>query len=92
MRRLARTRARPRPVVAKLRELGAQLKPMTPRPNQGGISGLGVESAAAFESYLATLPPEYVDSVLAATGRGRGAGNGAAPGAATPGHTGSRDA
>ena len=75
----------PAAVVAKLRELGAQLKPMTPRPNQGGISGLGVESAAAFESYLATLPPEYVDSVLAATGRGRGAGNGAAPGAATPG-------
>src|SRR5688572_720667 len=77
----------PAAVVTELRELGAQLKPMTARPNQGGISGLGVESAAAFDSYIATLPPEYVDSVLAATGRGRGAGGGGGgtPGAATPG-------
>lgn len=74
----------PAAVVAKLRELGAQLKPMPARPNAGGISGLGVESAAAFDMYIATLPPAYVDSVLASTGRGRGAG---APGAATPGGT-----
>jgi Asp-tRNA(Asn)/Glu-tRNA(Gln) amidotransferase A subunit family amidase len=77
----------PPAVVAKLRELGAQLVPMPARPNAGGISGLGVESAAAFDSYIATLPPQYVDSVLATTGRGRGGGGapgGAAPGAATP--------
>ncbi len=73
--------AAPEAVVAKLRELGAQLKPMPPRPSSQGISGLGAESAAAFDSYIATLPPQYVDSVLAASGR-RGGG---APGAATPG-------
>jgi Asp-tRNA(Asn)/Glu-tRNA(Gln) amidotransferase A subunit family amidase len=73
----------PDAVVAKLRDLGAQLKPMPARPNQAGISGLGIESAAAFDMYVSTLPPEYVDSVLASTGRGRGAGG--APGAATPG-------
>ena len=80
--------AAPEAVIAKLRELGAQLKPMPPRPSSQGISGLGVESAAAFDSYIATLPPQYVDSVLAASGR-RGGGAGAAtpggtPGAATP--------
>ena len=88
----------PMAVVEKLRELGATLKPMPARPNVGGISGLGVESAAAFESYINTLPPEYVDSVLAANaaaaarrggGGGGGGGGGAAgvpgvPGAATP--------
>jgi hypothetical protein len=78
----------PAAVVAKLRELGANLKPMPARPNSTGISGLGVESAAAFDMYISTLPPQYVDSVLAATGRGRGAGGAGAaatPGAATPG-------
>jgi Asp-tRNA(Asn)/Glu-tRNA(Gln) amidotransferase A subunit family amidase len=73
----------PQAVVDKLRELGARPIPMPLRPNSQGISGLGVESAAAFDSYIATLPPQYVDSVLAATGR-RGGG---APGAATPGGT-----
>ena len=72
----------PQAVVDKLRELGAQLKPMPARPSSQGISGLGVESAAAFDSYIATLPPQYVDSVLAASRRGGGA-----PGAATPGGT-----
>jgi len=66
--------------VAKLRELGAQMKEMPPRPSTGNISGLGVESAAAFDMYVSTLPPQYVDSVLAAAGRGRG-GGGAARGA-----------
>jgi Asp-tRNA(Asn)/Glu-tRNA(Gln) amidotransferase A subunit family amidase len=75
--------AAPMAVVEKLRELGATLKPMPARPSSAGISGLGVESAAAFDSYIATLPPAYVDSVLAATGR-RGGG---APGATTPGGT-----
>lgn len=77
----------PEPVVAKLRELGAQLKPIPARPNSANISGLGVESAAAFDMYVSTLPPAYVDSVLAATGRGRGAG---APPAAAPGDTAGR--
>ena len=77
--------AAPVAVVEKLRELGAQLKPMPPRPSSQGISGLGVESAAAFDSYIATLPPQYVDSVLAASGRrGGGAPGAATPGAATP--------
>jgi Asp-tRNA(Asn)/Glu-tRNA(Gln) amidotransferase A subunit family amidase len=71
----------PQAVVDKLRELGAKPVAMPARPSSQGISGLGVESAAAFDSYIATLPPQYVDSVLAATGR-RGGG---APGAATPG-------
>jgi Asp-tRNA(Asn)/Glu-tRNA(Gln) amidotransferase A subunit family amidase len=75
----------PQAVIDKLRELGAQLKPMPARPSSQGISGLGVESAAAFDSYIATLPPQYVDSVLAATGRrGGGAPGAATPGAATP--------
>jgi Asp-tRNA(Asn)/Glu-tRNA(Gln) amidotransferase A subunit family amidase len=73
----------PQAVVDKLRELGAKPVAMPARPSSQGISGLGVESAAAFDSYIATLPPQYVDSVLAATGR-RGGG---APGAATPGGT-----
>lgn len=76
--------ASPATVVEKLRELGAQLKPIPARPVVGNISGLGVESAAAFDAYISTLPPQYVDSVMAATGRGRGAGT---PGAATPGAT-----
>jgi Asp-tRNA(Asn)/Glu-tRNA(Gln) amidotransferase A subunit family amidase len=86
----------PAAVVAKLRELGATLTPMPARPNSANISGLGVESAAAFDAYIATLPPAYVDSVLAATGRGRGAGGGggaaggATPGAATPDTAGRR--
>lgn len=77
--------ASPAPVVAKLRELGAQLIPIPARPNSANISGLGVESAAAFDMYVSTLPPAYVDSVLAASGRGRGAG---APPALAPGDTG----
>lgn len=74
--------ASPKAVVDKLREMGAQLTPIGPRPNAANISGLGVESAAAFDMYVSTLPPQYVDSVLAAAGRGRGGGG--APGAATP--------
>jgi Asp-tRNA(Asn)/Glu-tRNA(Gln) amidotransferase A subunit family amidase len=79
--------AAPQAVIDKLRELGANLKPMPARPSSAGISGLGIESAAAFDMYISTLPPAYVDSVLAATGRGRGAGGPGAPGAAAPGAT-----
>lgn len=81
----------PQAVIDKLKELGARLTPMPARPSSAGISGLGVESAAAFDSYIATLPPQYVDSVLAATGRrGGGAPGGATPGAATPDTAGRR--
>jgi Asp-tRNA(Asn)/Glu-tRNA(Gln) amidotransferase A subunit family amidase len=81
----------PEAVIDKLRELGAKPVPMPARPSSQGISGLGVESAAAFDSYIATLPPQYVDSVLAATGRrGGGAPGAAAPGAATPDTAGRR--
>ena len=81
----------PQAVIDKLKELGAKPVPMPARPSSQGISGLGVESAAAFDSYIATLPPQYVDSVLAATGRrGGGAPGAAAPGAATPDTAGRR--
>jgi Asp-tRNA(Asn)/Glu-tRNA(Gln) amidotransferase A subunit family amidase len=76
----------PKEVVAKLRELGAKLRDVGPRPTVAGIGGLGlgVEGAAAFDEYvrrkaketgldLATLPEP-------SAGRGGGRG-GAAPGA-----------
>jgi Asp-tRNA(Asn)/Glu-tRNA(Gln) amidotransferase A subunit family amidase len=66
----------PQAFMDKLRELGAQPKPIGPRPGTQGLSALGVESAAAFDAYVSTLPKEYVDSVLAASGRGRGGGGG----------------
>jgi Asp-tRNA(Asn)/Glu-tRNA(Gln) amidotransferase A subunit family amidase len=87
----ANSQGAPQAVIDKLRELGAKPVPMPPRPSSQGISGLGVESAAAFDSYIATLPPQYVDSVLAATGRrGGGAPGAATPGAATPDTAGRR--
>ncbi|HSA54668.1 MAG TPA: amidase [Gemmatimonadaceae bacterium] len=68
----------PEAFVNKLRELGAQMKPIGARPGTAGLSSLGVEGATAFDSYVSTLPAGYVDSVLAA-GRGRGgAGRGGA--------------
>lgn len=63
----------PEAFVNRLRELGAQLKPIGARPGTAGLNALGVESATAFDSYVSTLPAGYVDSVLAA-GRGRGGG------------------
>src|SRR5687767_9798427 len=87
----ANSQGAPQAVIDKLRDLGAKPVPMPPRPSSQGISGLGVESAAAFDSYIATLPPQYVDSVLAATGRrGGGAPGAATPGAATPDTAGRR--
>ena len=43
----------PKEFVAKLRELGAQLKPMPARPNTRGINTLPIETAAAFDFYVA---------------------------------------
>jgi Asp-tRNA(Asn)/Glu-tRNA(Gln) amidotransferase A subunit family amidase len=82
----------PQTFLDKLRELGAQLQPLGTKPNTAGLSSLAVESAAAFDSYVATLSPQFVDSVLTATGRGRGgrgagldsSGRGAGRGAPLP--------
>src|SRR5205807_254859 len=41
----------PKEFVDKLRELGANLKPIGPRPQIAGGGALGAESAAAFDSY-----------------------------------------
>ena len=76
----------PKELVDKLRELGATLREVGPRPTVAGlVSGLSVEDAAAFDAYvqwkaketgldLASLPEDY--------GRGRGAGRGTAGAAA----------
>ena len=42
----------PKELVEKLRELGANPKPIGPRPQLQGGGALGVESAAAFDSYV----------------------------------------
>lgn len=81
----------PQEFVDKLRELGAQLKPMPARPGSQGISQLGVESAAAFDYWVATWPPLSPDSAAmladtAAAGRGaggRGEGRGGGRGGGT---------
>ncbi|HWP02104.1 MAG TPA: amidase, partial [Gemmatimonadaceae bacterium] len=81
----------PQALLDKLRELGAELRPIGQRPSTAGLSSLGVESAAAFDSYVSTLPQQFVDSVLSATGRGR-AGGGRGAGADSAGRGGGRGA
>jgi Asp-tRNA(Asn)/Glu-tRNA(Gln) amidotransferase A subunit family amidase len=69
----------PQEVVTKLRELGADPKPIAARPGTQGISQLGVESAAAFDFWVSTWPPLPADSaaMLAdTTSGGRGGGRG----------------
>jgi Asp-tRNA(Asn)/Glu-tRNA(Gln) amidotransferase A subunit family amidase len=73
----------PEAFVAKLRELGADPRPMPARPGTQGISPLSPESAAAFDSYIASLPPLPPDSAAADSaggggrgGEGRGGGRG----------------
>ncbi len=70
----------PKEFVDKLHELGADPKPMPARPDTRGVNSLGVESAAAFDFYVASWPPLPADSMamLADTtgGRGRGGGGG----------------
>ena len=89
----------PREFVDRLRELGASPKPIGPRPQlQGGGGALGVESAAAFDSYvqakakelgidLATIPEPQPGRGPGGAGGGGGAGAGGAgaPGGATGG-------
>ncbi|MGH7501963.1 MAG: amidase [Longimicrobiales bacterium] len=67
----------PQAFVDKLRELGADPGPIPARPETSGISQLSVESAAAFDYWISTLPPERADSIGGGGGRGgRGAGGG----------------
>jgi Asp-tRNA(Asn)/Glu-tRNA(Gln) amidotransferase A subunit family amidase len=58
----------PQEFLTTLRELGADPKPVPERPDARGISRLGVESAAAFDSYVSSRPPEPppADSTAAA--------------------------
>ena len=80
----------PKEFTDKLRELGANPKPIAARPQIQGGGALGVESAAAFDSYvqwkakelgidLATIPEP--PRPAAGTGGGGGGGGGGAAGA-----------
>ena len=92
----------PKEFVDKLSELGANMKPVGARPSQGGGGGgaggggLGVESAAAFESYVTEKAKAlnvdlktFVDSLGAAAAAGRGGagrgGGGRGPNSVTAG-------
>src|SRR5262245_56668160 len=71
----------PKEFVDKLRELGADLKPIGSRPESRLVNALSVESAAAFDYWVSTWPPEPADSIAMRTdttgGRGgRGGGGG----------------
>jgi Asp-tRNA(Asn)/Glu-tRNA(Gln) amidotransferase A subunit family amidase len=72
--------AEAKPLVDKLRELGANLKPMKPRPAQRGGSALGVETAAAFDLYASDTSGKTPE----ATARGSGVRAGGAATAADP--------
>jgi Asp-tRNA(Asn)/Glu-tRNA(Gln) amidotransferase A subunit family amidase len=76
----------PKEVVAKLRELGARLRDVGPRPTVAGIGGLGlgVEDAVAFDEYVRRKAKETgLDlTTLPEPSAGRGGGRGGpAPGA-----------
>jgi Asp-tRNA(Asn)/Glu-tRNA(Gln) amidotransferase A subunit family amidase len=95
---------RARPMVDKLRELGAKLTPMRPRPSSAGGSSLGVETAAAFDLYASDTTGRTPEATLRgggssaaargaagdATGRGAGGDAGARAGAPPAGETGAR--
>jgi Asp-tRNA(Asn)/Glu-tRNA(Gln) amidotransferase A subunit family amidase len=73
----------PQEFLDKLRELGANPQPIAARPGTTGITSLGVESAAAFDFWMATLPPLSADSIAllsAPPERGGGGGGGGARG------------
>ena len=76
--------AAPKEFVDKLRELGAQPKEIAARPQMGGAGGggLGVESAAAFDSYVQWKAKELgIDLATLPEPQGRGGGRGrGAPG------------
>ena len=74
----------PKEFVDKLRELGATIREIGPRPTVAGGNGggLGVEGAAAFEFYVEMKAKEFgVDlaTVPEPVGRGGGRGRGAPP-------------
>jgi hypothetical protein len=72
--------AAPKEFVDKLRELGAQPKELAARPQMGGGGGgggLGVESAAAFDSYVQWKAKELgIDLATLPEPQGRGGGRG----------------
>jgi len=73
--------AAPKEFVDKLRELGATPTPIGPRPQLqgGGGGGLGVESSAAFDSYVQWKAKELgidLASIPEPAGRGGGGGGG----------------
>jgi Asp-tRNA(Asn)/Glu-tRNA(Gln) amidotransferase A subunit family amidase len=72
----------PKEFIDKLRELGANLKPIGPRPQLAGGGALGVESAAAFDEYVQMKAKELgidVATIPEPVGRGGGGrGRGAA--------------
>lgn len=69
---------RAKPLVDKLRELGANLRPMKARPSTAGVGNFGAERTAAFEVYTLDGGVAYPD---AAGRRGGGAGRAGAAGA-----------
>ena len=79
--------AAPKEFVDKLKELGAKPVPLAARPGQGGGGGLGVESAAAFDSYVQWKAKELnIDlATLPEPQRGGGAGRGGGRGGGEPG-------
>ena len=71
--------AAPKEFVDKLRELGAVTKELGPRPQLqgGGGGGLGVESSAAFDSYVIWKAKELgIDVATIPEPQGRGGGGG----------------
>ncbi|HEY4306077.1 MAG TPA: amidase [Gemmatimonadaceae bacterium] len=71
--------AAPKEFADGLRALGADLKPIGPRPQLAGAGGLGVESSAAFDQYVQMKAKEYnidVASIPEPTGRGGFGGGG----------------
>jgi hypothetical protein len=74
----------PKEFIDSLRQLGASLKPIGPRPQAFGAGGLGVESSAAFDSYVQMKAKELgidVATIPEPVGRGGGGrGRGAAGG------------
>ena len=79
----------PKEFVDKLREMGASLKDIGPRPQMqgGGGGGLGVESSAAFDSYVQWKAKELgIDVATIPEPQGRGGGGGGGGGRGDPGN------
>lgn len=86
--RIGMDAAAPKEFVDGLRELGANLKPIGPRPQMAG-GGLGVESSAAFDSYVQMKAKELnVDLATIPEPVGRGGGGGGGGGAGRGGRGG----